>query len=780
MIAGVSMPRLITPRILHDLPLDPAHAEDHVEFNFDDYADTFARLVADPTTRTPLVIGVSGRWGSGKSTLLKRIQAKLDETKQENLSKVSFANDDDEWKNFRRCRTVWFNAWKYAEEDQLLVALIRVIVQTMSQDDIFSKVISRALDPIYPRRDVVATVLSWFAIKTPIGDVKLNTGEPKPTPFAEKAALLDLFNETFDRLLAAWAHRSPDVEKIDPAKAALVVLIDDLDRCLPDKAVQVLEAIKLFLDRPGVAFVLAADEDAVRAAIESHYAKLNVKDQRADDYLEKIFQVRFALPPLSTAQARNYLAKALDIQDMSLTGNDQLISAVSENNPRQIKTFVNYLVTGWSILQNSGQATGVEKKDFLYWLALTRVGPKFCAKVEKLPKDVRLQFIGDAVNWANGSTEKAGEYEEWSVYEHRRLRDVLKLVIFSSKVTPSVLQGFIYWSAPSELEPRERIVKADELDEAMQTLRRRAEAAGVEADRITEEEAKRQAELEATRLAEEEKQRQRAARETERLAEYGPRRGGEKAEAVGQARFDSEDYWIPIPAGKLVMGSRDDNKLARDDEHPQHTVDISYTYRIARYPVTNREFADFLEATHFEWEREIVNLDFPDHPVVNVTWHDAQAYCKWFTEKLRVEARITVNEVVRLPTEAEWEKAARGEYGREWPWGDEWDPARCNNAENGPGTTTPVGQYSPQGDSPFGVADMAGNVWEWCRSQHKPYPYRADDGRETFAGDVILVLRGGSFVSSRGFARCACRNYSPSHVRRDRFGFRVVVSPRLS
>ncbi len=762
------MPHLITPRILHDQPLD--QLDDRAEFHFDDYANTFARLVTDRTTRTPLVILVSGKWGSGKTTLLRKIQSKLDETERlgENLSKVSFVNPDEEAKVFRRCRTVWFNAWKYADEDQLLVALVRVIVQTMYADDFISKAASKIFDPAYPRRDVIDTVLGWFAIKTPFGDVNMNTGEPKETPFAEKAALLDLFSDAFDRLSAVWVHRSLDAKKIDATQGVMVVFIDDLDRCLPDKAVQVLEAVKLFLDRPGVVFVLAADEGAIRSAIEAHYVKLNVTDQRADDYLEKIFQVRFPLPPLSDVQARDYLAEALDIADESIKNNVKLIIAGAETNPRQIKTFVNYLETGWSILRNSGQAEGVEKQDFLYWLALTRVSAAFCKKVEKLPKDLRLQYVDDAVRWANGVTEKANEYEEWNSYEHQRLRDVLKLLLFTPKVTPDVLQGFVFWSGLAELEEERRA-----------------------------QEAKQQAELEA---------RQRAA-ELSRLApskllelasvddiEESLRAKRESGEWYTRIPPDALllEYWIPIPAGKFVMGSRDDNKHAQDNERPQHTVDIPYAYRIARYPVTNAEFRKFVQATKHQttaeerggashWLRprgpdtSIDGLD--NHPVVNVSWHDAQAYCKWLTEQLRAEGILKTAEMARLPTEAEWEKAARGEYGKGYPWGDEWDAAKCNNRESGPKGTTPVDQYSPQGDSPYSVADMAGNVSEWCQSKCKKYPYDVSDGREDLGGNDERILRGGSWDFARRDCRAAYRSgRGPAYVDLD-IGFRAALSP---
>jgi formylglycine-generating enzyme required for sulfatase activity len=237
--------------------------------------------------------------------------------------------------------------------------------------------------------------------------------------------------------------------------------------------------------------------------------------------------------------------------------------------------------------------------------------------------------------------------------------------------------------------------------------------------------------------------------------------------------------FVRVPKGKFIMGSKDDNTPASPDESPQRTVEIPYDYGIARYPVTNDQFAKFVEATQHihkwvrDWESKL------DHPVVNVSWRDAMDYCEWLNETLRGEISDLV---VRLPTEAEWEKAARGdaERGNEWPWGDEFDETKCNSTEGGKRGTTRVGAYSPQGDSPYGAADMAGNVWEWCHSIYKPYPYRADDGREKESGSDARVVRGGAWNGDRSYARCAFRcGYLPV----DRYGyigFRVVVSSGLA
>ena len=212
---------------------------------------------------------------------------------------------------------------------------------------------------------------------------------------------------------------------------------------------------------------------------------------------------------------------------------------------------------------------------------------------------------------------------------------------------------------------------------------------------------------------------------------------------------------IRIPAGEFLMGSDPaQDEDAQDDEQPQHRVYVP-EYSIGKYPVTNEQYAAFVKATGYEasghWGKGEIPSGKENHPEVYVFWDDAVAYCQWLSE--------ATGQNLRLPTEAEWEKAARGTDGRIYPWGNEWDPTRLNSLEGGPEDTMPVGHYSPGGDSPYGVADMAGNVWEWCT-----------DGNN----DRARVLRGGAFNSNASWVRCATRSGDIRLIWYRYYGLRVV------
>ena len=258
----------------------------------------------------------------------------------------------------------------------------------------------------------------------------------------------------------------------------------------------------------------------------------------------------------------------------------------------------------------------------------------------------------------------------------------------------------------------------------------------------------------------------------------------ERAEAgavlaqIGDAR-DLEEM-IDIPAGPFTMGSTQEeiaglierfeqNKEWWEKEGDQHEVTLP-EFLMSKYPVTNQQYAHFVEATGHRAPRHWSGTKPPrtllTHPVVYVSWHDAVAYCAWLTGEKGA--------VYRLPTEAEWEKAARGaDDARTYPWGSTFDANRCNMYDTGIGTTSPVGIFKV-GASPYGCLDMVGNVWEWTQSLYQGYPYEPDDGREDLAGAEPRTLRGGAWDDFDGVVRCAVRSDgSPTYGDVD-VGFRVM------
>jgi formylglycine-generating enzyme required for sulfatase activity len=195
---------------------------------------------------------------------------------------------------------------------------------------------------------------------------------------------------------------------------------------------------------------------------------------------------------------------------------------------------------------------------------------------------------------------------------------------------------------------------------------------------------------------------------------------------------------VKIPAGKFLMGSSDLDSLAYGNEKPQREVNLD-SYWIARTPVTNRMWKKYIKESGYQpvkTDRDEDYLDHwsgnrppagkLDHPVVYVSYMAAMAFCEFYG--------------LILPSEAQWEKAARGVDGRKYPWGDQEPTADLCNFNDNVGDTTPVGSYK-KGISPFGLLNCAGNVWEWCAGEHEN-----------------LALRGGSFFDYHLYVRCAYRS----------------------
>lgn len=229
----------------------------------------------------------------------------------------------------------------------------------------------------------------------------------------------------------------------------------------------------------------------------------------------------------------------------------------------------------------------------------------------------------------------------------------------------------------------------------------------------------------------------------------------------------------PIPAGPFIMGSDPAiDSQATSQELPQFMASVG-AFEIATFPVTVAEYACAVRAKAarqpYSWQTQLMHYD---RPVAFVRWEDIVAYSQWLAR--------TSGQPWRLPTEAEWEKAARGTDGRIYPWGNIWDPIRANTVEAGIGSMTPVGSY-PSGVSPYGAQDMLGNVWEWTTTLWKyQYPYRPDDGREDMESQDVRVLRGGSWdFGDAARARIAYRIMSVYHEAKDEDSYLYDVGFRL-
>lgn len=247
-------------------------------------------------------------------------------------------------------------------------------------------------------------------------------------------------------------------------------------------------------------------------------------------------------------------------------------------------------------------------------------------------------------------------------------------------------------------------------------------------------------------------------------------------------------HWQVVPGGNFLMGSNpkvDSNWCP--EETPQIREHVS-EFAIARTPVLRSQWQRYCaEAQHAlpPGESDSSLIGFGDYPVVGVNWYEAVRYCEWLTELGRSSGKLGPRQVTRLPTEAEWEKAARGTRGLLYPWGNEFSNAKCNVRSSGLGLVVSVGRYSPAGDSRYGVADMIGNVWEWTSSVWgasgdrplRTYGQRVRTPEKLQADappEFRRVIRGGAYYYFDWCARAATRNAMLPLTRHSAGGFRLV------
>ncbi|MCB9154453.1 MAG: SUMF1/EgtB/PvdO family nonheme iron enzyme [Caldilineae bacterium] len=751
------------PPILDDLPAP----EDRL--GFQPYVLALSDILLAPDTHTPLTLGLFGRWGSGKTSLMLQLQRTV-----ETGGKPGQAS---------RYRTVWFNAWKYNQEDALWRALLLVLLDDLEhllKEDPPAKPKKGEPAPSPTAEELLDLLrealyhetawseqgersINWTQALTAGAGIGLNLALSllgpglaaagvaadtlqearkelgKGAPVSQVGKLAEAFRreeivhyqaqlrslEQFQQNFALLVKMLLWPDAKTPRR--LVVFVDDLDRCLPEKAIEVLEALKLFLDVAGCIFVLALDSEAIENAVRRRYQG----EVKAREYLEKIVQVPFVLPPIEAGPMRAYvqsLAPALPDPRCA-----EVFAVGLGANPRQVKRILNI---------------------FLLLSRLVERRPELKGAIQpvRLAKIVAIQ------------------------HAYRELYDLVKL-------TPGYL---------SDLDAHFRENKrGGRLGEEGATRPALPEALATFASR---------SDLERLFLCVADEDAAFAGQKPEALRPYitlTRQAAPVEAPAVHVARLAFEPEMVAAPSGPFLMGTSPEQvqalvqrydwaRQAQKDgwferEQPQHEVTLG-AFEIGRYPVLNVEYAEFVRAASAgapsHWPGGSLPEELADHPVVNVSLQDALAYVQWLAER--------TGKPYRLPSEAEWEKAARGDDGRLWPWGNDWDAALANCKPAGPGRTSARGQYSPGGDSPCGAADMAGNVWEWCSSlwgkrADKPdfgYPYRPDDGRDNLTGSGLRILRGGAFYGDNpAIVRCACRYRLLPVNWNDGLGFRVARGP---
>ncbi len=674
----------------------PERDAKRLRFDFEALAKTLEELARNPDNETPFTVVVRGSWGRGKTTLLRRAEALLEQP--------SAGGERD-------TKTLWFNAWKYPADDTVLAGLLGALVDRLRHGGWMAQAAQLAQRH---KGKVALAVLRRLVPELP----KLE-GESGLEKAEEKRAYHDTFRQLFAELLYAWHQpqaaiqdtQGRDVEKWlkDHHKShGLAVFLDDLDRCADERVIELLAAINLFLDLPGVCFFLGVDWERLREILHKKMPG------REDAFLEKIVQVELELHDVSEEGAAEYVKGLLARGGLDwLQEADRVTFAdvLEVRHPRHVKRTLNDLSLRLAVLRN----------------------------VEKLGDGKEQLSSRVVVAWH--LLREALPVGEWEKIRARPAN-------FDAFLRQWKALGEEKLDAESLGEEGKRAASTLGLPEAVVELRRRGSLDDLVSvlDALSDEQRGLLLHFGSP------------PRSAPVRAAPGVLTGGASSRSLELGDLDGP-AWVRLPAGVFEMGDSE-----WDDAKP-HRVKLS-EFRISRFPVTNRQYLAYVEATKKQspqhWEEGRIPEGKEEHPVVYVSWQDAQAFCQWLGAKLGKGE-------VGLPTEAQWEYSARGTEGRRYPWGEEEPTPEHANFGSNVGDTTPVGAY-PKGATPEGVLDLAGNVAEWCFDWYdSSYP----DSQE--ADPVgFRVLRGGAFFNAPSGLRAAFRGHLPPELRSPDVGFRVV------
>ena len=367
---------LLSPvRILNDTP-----AVDSLLFGFDAYAETLSGMITNKENATPLVVGIHGAPGAGKTTLMKAIKARLD------------GDSMSDSKRYRRCKTAWFCAWKHEHENQILAAIVETMFKAMAADGFFSLARSK-VETVTRRIDKSAIFSSLSGLASGVDVSEFFS----VLPYKENLGHYDTFQKFLDDMIWTflnWRFKLSGQEKPDDKKAAFVIFIDDVDRCVPKGIASLLKTIQLFMNRSGCIFVLAGAGEAIGRAWDRQYGS-----DETGDCLKKIFQIDFTLPRIAAA---DLLGLVEDKRNPfhPIKGYVSVIEPVLAGSPRRFKHFVNKVNLLYGLLRSSGSRLVFEQ--VLFWVIMVHAFPDLMRLIEDEPG--QLYVLKDQIQRLTGRT----------------------------------------------------------------------------------------------------------------------------------------------------------------------------------------------------------------------------------------------------------------------------------------------------------------------------------------------------------------------------------------
>lgn len=734
------------PLIMSDSPAPELFSK----FQFDTYIQALFDCFINPGNETPFVISIEGDWGSGKTTLMKHLKIKLDKA----------AGKKERSENKRICHTVWFQAWKYNEQDEILSALIQEIINSMNEENFLKGNIASFFQN-YSISSIITNILKSIKVYgfNPFENYDESQHKKNLAYYYHFQSLLKIlinlytsriskreFIKTFrniKKLPVLFSDYYHERDRYD----ILIIFIDDLDRCSDEKIVKVLESIKLFLDFPGCAIVMGISPSIISSAVKK------VTKDHPIQYLEKIIQVRFPLPSFHKDQFKKYLEeiikknRILERYNIPIESVTNILSTCSET-PRQCKQFLNSITFLFEILDERE----ILKKE---------VNLKLTEEIKQFQKENR--FVYKLLILADNSSIK-------NIQESLKIKkfDPVSGDYYFNKLGP------ICETNPSIIDNLASLNMETKFDKNL--IRENTTFFHFLTFYLINDKINRcfQSKKSAFNLEHSLSYYLKDTSFWQDIQKGFIHEGLISDEShrdifnlLARQINDIYSLVLELPADEtnlrllIYHGLEAIPRKASPTEYYEQMVSISDEFLIDKFPVTNRLYIKFLMSIKDKKRSEIENYiilpyskisttekgytimpGYENHPVTGVTWKGADAFAKYYKKS--------------LPCAEQWIKAF-GENN--YPYGDSFDGNKCNTFESNRMDTTPVDRYS-DGVNLKGVFDMSGNVWEWCVDKGEEKNHR--------------IIKGGSWANRKEDAQRTNEASFPENRGMANIGFRCV------